>query len=151
MPACPLLSACGFICGCSDPLWLLTILAKVRGDSKEQSAWHNSLSLKHQLNSQLEHAVGVSQHPIHLTGSLLFQAKASKLHTTVNEVMKHMVVLWKYNEEMTLTIGLSLYITLGAQIPLLTLQITFSLGIMGPLCVLSLCNASLFQPTYGHC
>lgn len=107
----------------------------------------HSLSLKHQLHSQLEHAASVSQHPIHLAGSLLFQAKASKLHTIVNEVMKRKVVLWKYNEEMTLTIHWSLYITLGPQIPLLALQITFSLGIMGPLCALSLCNASLFQPT----
>lgn len=71
----------------------------------------HSLSLKHQLHSQLEHAASVSQHPIHLTGSLLFQAGASKLHTIVNEVMKHKVVLWKYIEEMTLTIGWSLYIT----------------------------------------
>ncbi|KAF0041999.1 hypothetical protein F2P81_005531 [Scophthalmus maximus] len=34
----------------------------------------HSLSLKHQLHSQLEHAASVSQHPIHLCGSLLFEA-----------------------------------------------------------------------------
>lgn len=71
----------------------------------------HSLSLKHQLLSQLEHADSVSQHPIHLAGSLLCRAKSSKLHTIVNEVMKHKVVLWKYIEEMTLTIDLSPYIT----------------------------------------
>lgn len=68
--------------------------------SKEQRPG-TFISLKHQLQSQLEWMARVSQYPIYLCVSLLFEARASKLHIIVNELIKHKNVLWKYNEKMT--------------------------------------------------
>lgn len=69
----------------------------------------------------------------------MFQAEASKLSTIVNEMMKHNIILWKFNEEIGL-IGWSQYVSLVPQIRLAP-QIAFSLGIMDALCALSLCIA----------
>lgn len=102
------------ICGWSDPLQSLDTLANICIHSNQQSAgsihFHYNIRCSHNW-SMWPTSLWI---PFISIALCCFLAKARELHTIVNEVIKYWLVLWKYNEEMTVTIGWGLCITLGA-------------------------------------